>query len=172
MTPQTLTIPPFSQSTTSPLFLSHIILLRKNNPPPLSSTQTTRVSTVTLLPPIPTPAIVPPIQTTPLILDTPSLAIPSPRVDPTLIPTSQPTQDPPSPSNPVPTPRVGSTLISVFQSETIKPQTTLTTNNIPITPRNKLIVVFPSITPPPVSRPKLRQSKHYSYHNSSCPPYL
>ena len=106
------------------------------------------MSTVTPLPPIPTPAIVPPIQTTQLILNTPSLTIPSPRVGPTLIPTSQSTQDPPSPSNPVPTPRVGSTLIPVFQSETIKRQTTLTTNNTPITPRNKIIVVFPSLSHP------------------------
>ena len=119
------------------------------------------MSAVTPLPPIPTPAIVPPIQTTQLILNTPSLTIPSPRVGPTLIPTSQTTQDPLSPSNPVPTPRVGSTLIPVFQSETIKRQITLTTNNSPIIPRNKLIVVFPSITPPPVSRPKLRQVKRY-----------
>ena len=51
-------------------------------------------------------------------------------------------------------------MISSYQLETNKPTTTLTTNNNPVTPRDKLNVVSSSITPSTVFRPKLRQSKY------------
>ena len=82
-------------------------------------------------------------------------------MDPTLILSSQSTQDPPPPSIYMPSSSVDLALIHASQSQTDKPITTLTTNNIPITPHDKLIFYPSSLTLLPVSRLKLRQSKHY-----------
>ena len=117
-TPRKLLTSPVSPSN-SLLPLTHFIPLRRNKPTPLLMFfPTTTVPHITPLPPI---------------LSTPSPATLSPRVGPTLIPTSQPTETPPYPRDPVPPPRVGPTFIPISQPDNLETNnTTISTPDISI----------------------------------------